>query len=151
MRRLPFVLAATALLAALAPTSAGAASPFRRCFPGTPVDCAIVRVPLDRTGRVSGTVPLHVLRVRAIRPPPPGTPRSAVVGLAGGPGQAAIPLLDSFYTTISTALKTRDLIVFDQRGTGLSGLLRCRGLEGPIGDRIKAVRGCAADLGAARP
>jgi pimeloyl-ACP methyl ester carboxylesterase len=151
MRRLPFVLAAAALCAAITPQSAGAASPFRRCFPGAPVDCAIVRVPLDRTGRVVGTVALHVVRVRALQPPPTGTPRSAVVGLAGGPGQAALPLLDSFYTTISSALKTRDLIVFDQRGTGLSGLLRCRSLEGPNRNRIKAVRGCAAELGAARP
>jgi pimeloyl-ACP methyl ester carboxylesterase len=153
--RLRLGLAATALLAALAPQSAGAApqsfSPFRPCFPGARVDCAIVRVPLDRTGRVPGTVPLHVLRVRADRPPPPGTPRSAVVGLAGGPGQAAIPLLDSFYTTISSALATRDLIVFDQRGTGLSGLLRCPGLERrPIGDRIKAIQSCGTGLGSAR-
>ena len=115
------------------------------------MDCAIVRVPLDRTGRVPGTVPLHVLRVKALRPPPPGTPRSAVVGLAGGPGQSALPLIESFYTTISSALATRDLLVFDQRGTGVSGLLRCRDLERrPIGDRIKAVNGCATQLGAAR-
>jgi pimeloyl-ACP methyl ester carboxylesterase len=152
MRRLPFLLAAAALLAALAPHGAWAASPFRRCAPGARVDCAIVRVPLDRTGRVAGTVPLHVVRVRAPQAPPAGTPRSAVVGLAGGPGQAAIPLIDSFYTTISSALKTRDLIVFDQRGTGASGLLRCRALEArPIGDRIKAIRECAGVLGGARP
>jgi pimeloyl-ACP methyl ester carboxylesterase len=151
MRRLPLAFAAAALGVALAPPGAGAASPFRRCFPGTPVDCAIVRVPLDRSGRVAGTVPLHVLRVRANRPPPPGAPRDAVVGLAGGPGQAAIPLLESFYRTISSALTTRDLIVFDQRGTGTSGLLRCRTLERqPIGDRVKAIQGCAAALGAAR-
>jgi pimeloyl-ACP methyl ester carboxylesterase len=74
-----------------------------------------------------------------------------VVGLAGGPGQAAIPLLESFYRTISSALTTRDLIVFDQRGTGSSGLLRCRSLERqPIGDRVKAIQSCAAVLGAAR-
>ncbi len=142
---------AASLALALMPATAESASPFRRCAPGAPVDCAIVRVPLDRTGRVPGTVPLHVLRVKAERPPPPGTPRSAVVGLAGGPGQSAIPLIESFYTTISSALATRDLLVFDQRGTGVSGLLRCRDLERrPIGDRIKAVNGCATQLGAAR-
>ena len=75
---------AASLALALMPATAESASPFRRCAPGAPVDCAIVRVPLDRTGRVPGTVPLHVLRVKAERPPPPGTPRSAVVGLAGG-------------------------------------------------------------------
>src|SRR5438045_462749 len=138
IRRLPLAIAATALLAVLFPASAGAVTqsfdPFRPCFSGSPIGCAIVRVPLDRTGRVPGTVALHVVRVPALRPPPPGTPRSAVVGLAGGPGQAAIPLLDSFYTTIAPALTTRDLIVFDQRGTGASGLLRCPALERqPIG------------------
>ena len=60
-------------------------------------------------------------------------------------------MIESFYTTISSALATRDLLVFDQRGTGVSGLLRCRDLERrPIGDRIKAVNGCATQLGAAR-
>jgi pimeloyl-ACP methyl ester carboxylesterase len=138
----------------LAATRAGAAttSPFRHCYPGAPIDCAIVRVPLDRTGRVPGTVALHVFRVKAQRPPPPGTPRSAVVGLAGGPGQSALPLVDDFYATISAALTTRDLLVFDQRGTGLSGLLRCPSLERhPIGERIKAIQSCATAVGARRP
>jgi pimeloyl-ACP methyl ester carboxylesterase len=144
-------LATASLVLALASDSARAAVPFKRCFRGEPVYCAIVRVPLDRTGRVAGTVPLHVARVKARRPPPPGQPRSAVVGLAGGPGQAALPILEGFYMTISPALTTRDLIVFDQRGTGLSGLLRCPSLDHrPIGDRIKAVRDCAARLGPSR-
>jgi pimeloyl-ACP methyl ester carboxylesterase len=146
------VLTTASLMLAVAPASADAASPFRRCYPGAPIDCAIVRVPLDRTGRVPGTIPLHVFRVKALRPPPLGTPRSAVVGLAGGPGQSALPLVEAFYTTISTALTTRDLLVFDQRGTGLSGLLRCPSLERhPIGQRVKAIQGCAAAVGARRP
>ncbi len=142
---------AASLGLALTPVAADAASPFRPCLGGARVECAIVRVPLDRSGRLSGTIALHVVRVPALHPPAPGTPRSAVVGLAGGPGQAAIPLLDSFYTGIAHALATRDLIVFDQRGTGSSGLLHCGTLERrPIGDRLAAIRGCAADLGAAR-
>ncbi len=153
--RLPWVLAASAIVPALLAPSAGAAapssSPFRRCYRGAPIDCAIVRVPLDRTGRVAGTVPLHVLRAKARRPPPPGTPKSAVVGLAGGPGQSGLPLAEQTFAAIVAGLDTRDLLVFDQRGTGLSGLLRCRALERrPIGNRIKAVEGCASSLGAAR-
>ncbi len=148
-------LAAASLALALVPAAASAASPaspFRHCYPGAPLDCAIVRVPLDRTGAVPGTVALHLFRVKALRPPPPGTPRSAVVGLAGGPGQSALPLIEDFYATISAALDTRDLIVFDQRGTGLSGLLRCPSLERhPIGERIKAIQACADGVGAARP
>jgi pimeloyl-ACP methyl ester carboxylesterase len=153
--RLPWVLAASAIVPALLAPSAGAAapasSPFRRCYRGAPIDCAIVRVPLDRTGRVAGTIPLHVLRAKARRPPPPGTPKSAVVGLAGGPGQSGLPLAEQTFAAIVAGLDTRDLLVFDQRGTGLSGLLRCRTLERrPIGNRIKAVEGCASSLGAAR-
>jgi pimeloyl-ACP methyl ester carboxylesterase len=151
------VRAVLAAALALALASAGTAhaasppSPFKRCFPKAPIDCAIVKVPLDRTGRVTGVVPLHVFRVKARRPSPPGTPMRAVVGLAGGPGQSALPLVADFYATISSALATRDLLVFDQRGTGLSGLLRCRSLERrPIGDHIAAVRDCATALGPAR-
>ncbi|PWU24471.1 MAG: hypothetical protein C5B48_06200 [Candidatus Rokuibacteriota bacterium] len=152
IRGLPLAIAATALLAGLlasdAPAVIQAANPFRPCFSGSPVQCAIVRVPLDRTGRVPGTVALHVVRVPALRPPPPGAPRSAVIGLAGGPGQSAIPLLDSFYTTIAPALTTRDLIVFDQRGTGASGLIRCPSLERhPIGNLSAAIRACGTSLG----
>jgi pimeloyl-ACP methyl ester carboxylesterase len=167
--RLPWAFGAAALLVALVPSSASAAfrsaspsfspsfsasaspSPFKRCYRGAGIDCAIVSVPLDRTGRVAGTVPLHAVRVRARRPIPPGTPRSAVVGLAGGPGQSALPLLEDIYATISPALATRDLILFDQRGTGLSGLLHCRSLERrPIGNRIKAVGDCASSIGPGR-
>jgi pimeloyl-ACP methyl ester carboxylesterase len=150
--RTPWRALAAALVAlALAPAGAAAASPFKPCYRGSPVDCAIVRVPLDRTGHVPGTVPLHVLRVKARQPPPPGAPRNAVVGLAGGPGQSALPLVSDFYVTISPALKTRDLLVFDQRGTGLSGLIRCRRLEHhPIGDHIKAVQECGSTVGDAR-
>jgi pimeloyl-ACP methyl ester carboxylesterase len=146
------VLAAAAIAFAVVPVgSASATSPFTPCYRGAPVDCAIVPVPLDRSGRVPGTVPLHVLRLKARKPPPPGAPRSAVVGLAGGPGQAALPLASDFYATIAPALKTRDLLVFDQRGTGFSGLIRCRRLDHrPIGDHIKAVQECGATVGAAR-
>jgi pimeloyl-ACP methyl ester carboxylesterase len=127
------------------------ASAFKRCYPGAPVDCAIVRVPLDRTGRVPGTVALHAIRLRADHPAPPGQPRSAVVGLAGGPGQAALPLLEDFYLTIAPALRTRDLIVFDQRGTGLSGVLRCPSFDRKrTGDPLKAIPACAAHIGPAR-
>jgi pimeloyl-ACP methyl ester carboxylesterase len=152
MRALVRAIAAAAVaLAAAPPGASGAASPFRPCYRGAPVDCAIVRVPLDHTGRVAGTVPLHVLRVKARRPPPAGAPRSAVVGLGGGPGQAALPLAADFYATIGPALATRDLLVFDQRGTGFSGLIRCQRLDHrPIGDRIKAVQDCGETVGDAR-
>jgi pimeloyl-ACP methyl ester carboxylesterase len=152
MPRAARLLLALAAALVITPVAAGAETGgFKRCYPGSPIDCAIVRVPLDRTGHVQGTVPLHAIRLRAERPPPAGQPRSAVVGLAGGPGQSALPLIEDFYLTIEPALRTRDLIVFDQRGTGLSGVLRCPSIDRPpTGNPLKAIPACAARLGPAR-
>jgi pimeloyl-ACP methyl ester carboxylesterase len=52
-----------------------------------------------------------------------------VVALAGGPGQAALPLGEFIAKAISPALGTRDLLVFDQRGTGTSNPLSCPALS----------------------
>ena len=43
-----------------------------------------------------------------------------MLGLAGGPGQAALPLVGDFAEQLAPALATRDLLIFDQRGTGAS-------------------------------
>src|SRR5262249_59756362 len=88
---------------------------------GTNISCETVTVPLDRSGQVPGTVDLAVRKVNASQTPGAG----AMFVLAGGPGQAATPLTAAFAATLGPALRTRDLIVFDQRGTGLSGRLVC--------------------------
>jgi hypothetical protein len=49
--------------------------------------CLTVPVPLDHSGAVAGTVRLALARVPAIR-----TTAGTLVILAGGPGQAAVPL-----------------------------------------------------------
>ncbi len=85
--------------------------------------CATVPVPLDRA-RAGG----RRLKLIVERRPATARPRNgAVFAFAGGPGQAATSFVDFFTRALAPALRTRDLIVFDQRGTGLSGFLRCRG------------------------
>ena len=49
------------------------------------------------------------------------------MALAGGPGQAALPLGRIHRQAIAPALGSRDLLVFDQRGTGASDPLQLRG------------------------
>ena len=149
----PFALALVATGATRPPVARaapGGSVPFHRCFRDTPdLQCGIVSVPLDRSGRVPGSVPLYVTRTRAHLKP--GQARSAIIGLGGGPGQAALPLFSDFADTLGPALRTRDLVVFDQRGTGFSGLLRCPTLDrARTGDPRKAVQACATRLGAAR-
>lgn len=137
------VLLLAAGLVLLAAPSAGAAVAFVPCPADASLQCASIDVPLDRSGQVVGTVHLSALRRQA----PANPTNTAVVALAGGPGQAATPLASSFGDVMAPALATRDLLVFDQRGTGASTPLRC-GFYGTslttIGNR------CASELGAAR-
>jgi pimeloyl-ACP methyl ester carboxylesterase len=78
-------------------------------------------VPLERGGAAPGTIALSVERLQA------GFTQSssAVLALAGGPGQAANPLASFIAKAIAPALRGRDLIVYDQRGTGRSNPLNC--------------------------
>ena len=110
--------------------------------------CATLSVPLERSGAAGGSVSLDVERLQ-VGPTPS---KAAVVALAGGPGQAAVPLASGMAKTIAPALTTRDLIVFDQRGTGSSGALSCPALEGTeaLGSIGQAFERCAQQIGSRR-
>ncbi len=108
--------------------------------------CGRVAVPLDRGGALAGSVRL---RVRALPPTRGGAPKATVLALAGGPGQAAVPLLEDFASTLAPALRSRRLVTFDQRGTGGSGRIACSALARE-GEVATAVGRCAAELGPAR-
>lgn len=116
--------------------------------------CLRVNVPLDRSGALPGTVSL---RVRVL-PPVSGVAGETILALAGGPGQAAAPLLREFELALSDSLlRSRRLVAFDQRGTGRSGLLRCPSLaaavgagDEPVTTIEQAVGACASRLGPAR-
>src|SRR5207302_11066640 len=131
-RRAPTSLLATLLLASLPASSA--ASPgasFTPCPQDPTFSCATVPVPLDRGGVVPGTIGLSVARRTPAAAPSP----VAVLALAGGPGQATLGLGRFIAEAISPALAggpsgARDLLLFDQRGTGASGPLSCPALNG---------------------
>jgi pimeloyl-ACP methyl ester carboxylesterase len=154
-RRAPLQILA-ALLPALTlagwPASSRAASlDFGPCAGSTAFSCATAPVPLDRTGALPGTVELSVER-RLVGAAPS---TNAVVALAGGPGQAVLPLASFIAQAIAPALSTRDLLLFDQRGTGRSSPLSCRALTGSAasassGSASALVSQCANELGPAR-
>ncbi|MBA3306982.1 MAG: alpha/beta fold hydrolase [Thermoleophilaceae bacterium] len=88
--------------------------------------CARLKVPLDRTGTVPGRVSLFVKR----RPSANKPSRGVLIAFAGGPGQSATRAFQGQGgASISAAARNRDLVIYDQRGTGRSGLLRCPRLE----------------------
>ncbi|TMK67517.1 MAG: alpha/beta hydrolase [Actinobacteria bacterium] len=135
------VAAASVIGAAFSPAVARALT-FHPCgLPGG-IRCATVRVPLDRSGSVGGTIGLHVRRIAA----PAGNHRKVLIALAGGPGERATAYTLRFQRELAPALRTRDLVVFDQRGLGRSAAIHCAALE-QGGDPKTAVPSCASQLG----
>jgi pimeloyl-ACP methyl ester carboxylesterase len=150
--RLSAGLAAAALLLLGAP-AAEAKLQFKRCGASNVFQCGRMTVPLDRTGTMPGRISLFVLKVPARRNGGPARP--PVLALAGGPGQSAS---DAFGIEVNGRLgpldplyRDRDLVIYDQRGSGRSGLLRCTALERSnlldAGDEAAA---CARRLGPRR-
>ncbi|HEY1451024.1 MAG TPA: alpha/beta hydrolase [Solirubrobacteraceae bacterium] len=142
-----------ATLGATSAVPANAALSFTPCTSLAGFTCASLPVPLDRSGAAPGTIVLPIERKAASTVPT----QSAVIALAGGPGQAADPLADQLATAIAPALSSRDLIVFDQRGTGHASPLNCpvfsdlaaleKATESTLGSLIEL---CALQIGPAR-
>jgi pimeloyl-ACP methyl ester carboxylesterase len=150
MLAVPF---AAGLLAATAPAPAAAALTFAPCSSIAGFSCASLPVPIDRSGKAPGTIVLPIERKST------GTiqTQSAVIALAGGPGQAANPLGEQLAAAIAPALSSHDLLVFDQRGTGQASPLNCpifndeaaleKATESTLGSLIEL---CALQIGQAR-
>jgi pimeloyl-ACP methyl ester carboxylesterase len=131
-----------------AATPSGAQIAFTPCADSNDFACGHLTVPLDPSGTSPGTITLAVRRHRA----PVGDEKSAVIVLAGGPGQAALPFAEQSVSELGGILATRDLIMFDQRGTGFSHPLSCHSFElsdanNPPGS---AIRRCAEQIGPSR-
>lgn len=118
------------------------------CHNTNEIACGRLTVPLDPGGTGGETISLAMRRHLA----PVGDASEAVIALAGGPGQAAIPFTSAFTTLLGPILSTRDLIVFDQRGIGMSHPLSCAAFE-HLGNREPsptAVSICAGQIGSGR-
>jgi pimeloyl-ACP methyl ester carboxylesterase len=152
MRRRAQTLALTALLPAAllggwTGSSAASSLSFIPCAGTTGFECTTLAVPLDRTEAVPGTISLSIQRRLAGATPS----RDAVLALAGGPGQAALPLSEFIAQAIAPALGSRDLLVYDQRGTGASNPLRCAAFETlSTASASRIFEQCATQLGPVR-
>ncbi|MCU0497424.1 MAG: alpha/beta hydrolase [Anaerolineae bacterium] len=82
------------------------------------VECGYLIVPEDRNGDLTDTIRLAVALYRSTSSEPAPDP---VVFLQGGPGGGSIELLaGQIENFVRPILAERDLLVYDQRGTGLS-------------------------------
>ncbi len=143
------------LLAALAtlgfafasmPAAASAAIDWGVCAESNNIACGHLTVPVNPADPAEGAITLALRRHRA----PLGEAKDAVIALAGGPGQSAIPFLGQFDALLGPILATRDLIAFDQRGTGFSHPLSCAAFEHAREDSVFAVSLCGSEIGATR-
>jgi pimeloyl-ACP methyl ester carboxylesterase len=106
--------------------------------------CGTLRVPLDRSGKLKGTIPIKFAYQGSLHG------RTPILALSGGPGQAGVSLLADFADSLRPA-GNHATVVLDQRGTGYSGVLRCAPLE--HSDLLKAGKEaaeCANKLGPRR-
>jgi pimeloyl-ACP methyl ester carboxylesterase len=123
-----------------------AAAAMKPCTAGDR-QCVLLTVPLDRSGAVPGTVRLRVEIRRAERPE-----RPPLFVFAGFPGESARGAVsDAIDHELREAVRARDLVAIELRGTGRSGELRCPQLERADRSNIsEAAAKCAASLGARR-
>jgi len=146
------VFIGTLTLLAFGVTAGGAAGPQlthpREC-PGQPgFICSILRVPLDYSGRVQGTLDLAVATS-------PSGPRDVLLVLSGGPGQPGISLVSHVALRYKELAQQYRFVTIDQRGTG-GAALECSALQRQMGfsdlqpPTAGAVRACAAKLGPTR-
>ena len=113
------------LLALSAAPALALAQPGKDChLPGTEesLRCLRLAVPLDHHAP-GATLSLHVTVAPALRE---SARRDPLFLLAGGPGEAGSDLVPLLNTTFRKVRATRDIVLIDQRGTGLSGKLDCK-------------------------
>jgi pimeloyl-ACP methyl ester carboxylesterase len=137
--------AALAILASLALSApADARLRWERC--AGEADCTRVRVPLDRSGGMPGSVSLRVIRLDFAR-----RGSGHLMYLSGGPGGAGVAEMLGVMFEVPELVSRYTVIGFDQRGTGRSGLLRCPELERDGRLRsTSAAEQCAQRLGPRR-
>jgi len=112
--------------------------------------CSQVVVPLDRTGAVPGTIALHVEEL-----PADGVVRGTIFLIAGGPGQGSAhvfglgnPSADTLFRYLFPGY---NLVAYDDRGTGESGLIDCPALQAATTEEANraGAEACGLSLGTA--
>jgi pimeloyl-ACP methyl ester carboxylesterase len=113
------------LLAAPLAQAAPKSNPGRIChLPGAEeaLRCVTINVPSNYATKGGRTIALHVTVAPSFRE---GARPDPLFVLAGGPGQAGSDVVPYLGAAFQRARATRDIVLIDQRGTGLSGKLDC--------------------------
>lgn len=121
------------ILSLLLFTAAANAAVLKPCESDTKLRCGTLEVFENRATKRGRKIGIKVLVIPATNPTPAADPMFALTG--GGPGVASIPEAKSWAGNFPEIAATRDIVFFDQRGTGESNALDC-----PVGDSAAAIR-----------
>jgi pimeloyl-ACP methyl ester carboxylesterase len=122
----------------------------RPCPDARGFTCSTLDVPLDHSGRTSGTLHLSVAAADTV-----DAPRGVLVVLTGGPGQGGVAFVSRVRARMRAVLRRYRLVMLDQRGTGAHAL-SCPALQRAMGTSDLtvpprgAVEACARKLGERR-
>ena len=142
----PLVAKVPALLAAPAVLPAGSNITPATCPETTASLCGYVPVPLDRKDPNGTQLQIYF---ELYPHTGPGPAESAILVNLGGPGPATTPSRDYFQSLFAPNLDVHDLLIVDDRGTGLSNALNCPELQHGTASFIQSEIDCAAQLGPA--
>jgi pimeloyl-ACP methyl ester carboxylesterase len=107
--------------------------------------CGSVSVPLDRTGATPGRIRIHFELYRRTDRSRPAL--GTLLAAEGGPGYSTTDSR-SYYLELFRPLRDRrDVLLVDQRGTGLSGAIRCPAAQSYVVNSRRAAELCGSSLG----
>jgi len=157
------VAAAGALLVGFAPAASAATAPsagataesaasvrigtlvLKHCAVVSHALCGSLTRPWDPTGRIAGTVSVGFAFVPARDASAPAL--GTVVPHEGGPGYSTTGTGSSYAAMYGPLLQRRNLLLVDQRGTGLTAPITCPALDNLVGAYAPAAATCARSLG----
>jgi pimeloyl-ACP methyl ester carboxylesterase len=108
--------------------------------------CGSIVRPLDPTGAIKKTIRIHFEFLPHADEHAPSA--GVIVANEGGPGSGSTGTRDSYSALFHPLLQTHDLLMMDNRGTGLSGLIDCEPLQSRPTFLKSDVAACGASLGA---
>ncbi|HEX4506968.1 MAG TPA: alpha/beta hydrolase [Alphaproteobacteria bacterium] len=107
--------------------------------------CGHLIRPLDPTGGVPGAIRIGFVLYphRDVSKPPAGT----IVAMEGGPGYPTSGTGEAYLELFAPLLADHDLLLVDNRGTGLSQPIDCHALQTMPVPTVSAVGACGRSLG----
>jgi pimeloyl-ACP methyl ester carboxylesterase len=108
--------------------------------------CGYLPVPLDRNHPKDGTIAIYF---EVYPHTNPGSAQSAILMNFGGPAGSTTDNRDYAQFLFASNLDVHDLLLIDDRGSGLSATIDCEELQHGTAPFAQAESDCAAQLGAA--